>query len=351
MRITEVNIQNLRLFKKARFHPSTKINLIYGDNGSGKTTVLESIYLLARSRSFRSKSNSELISHDEKELYLSANLQNNNEQKITIGIKRTKNKTNVRLSGQTQNKISELAKSIPLNIITPNTQKIFTEGPKNRRRFLDWGVFHVEHNYADLVSLYYKILGQRNAWIKRKEKNYRIWDKQLSDCSKQIDYFREKYFKLFILNLRQMISEYHFLKNLQISYKRGWSKDLDLIDLLNFNNDEIYYPTQKGPHRADIVFNIGKQTVQEFLSRGEQKILAILLILCQINITKDYIGENPILLIDDITSELDEENQKKIFQIISDSNIQVFLTLLNKKIFIHNDFDVEMFHVEHNQII
>ena len=350
MIIEHLYIKNLRIFKEINIYPNKQYNLITGLNGSGKTTILESIYLLARSRSFRTISSKNLIRKNEPELVIQANITNDKNLISRIGIKKTIKKTEVHINANRQNKVSEQAKQLPLGIITPNSYKLISEGPNYRRKFLNWGVFHVEHGYASLINTYNKILTQRNYSLRHQYKYQNVWDKQLAFYGTEIDKIRSRYINQFKQIFFTLSEDYPDLLDIEFSYKRGWSDSRDLMEVLRNNNVEDQKYTYYGPHRADISIFMNGSSAIEVLSHGQIKILSILMILTQLLITKNTLIENPLLLLDDFHYELDNLNLKKIMQTINHLNLQTFISTIDDEIFNLTGLNARVFHVEHGEI-
>ena len=350
MHINNINIKNFRLFENLTFPPSNKINLIIGNNGVGKSTLLEAIYLLARNKSFRTKNTSSLINNQAVEFLITANLTSDFGHNFHIGLKKTTNMTELHIAGKKQRRLTEQARVIPMGIITTNTQKFFTDGPKVRRKFLNWSVFHVEHGYAEIVAKYNKILLQRNTALRNQNRNYRIWDLQLIEYGNEIDVLRKNYINNLQLIFLDQVKYFDYLKDIEIMYKQGWKKDISLSEAIANSNDEINKYTYNGPQRADIEIYINNVSVSECLSSGQLKVLSILLILSQLNITKKVRQESPILLIDDFQSEIDKTNMKKILQVIRNLDCQTFITSINLDKYFESDSDDRLFHVEHGEI-
>ena len=350
MYIENINIKNLRILKNLQFAPSKHINLITGSNGSGKSSLLESIYLLARSRSFRTNNYINLINKDEKEIIISANLIKDSDQKIKIGLKKSSNNTELYIAGHKQKKVSHQARLIPLGIITTNSQKLLNEGPKTKRKFLNWGVFHVEHTYSDLMIKYNKILIQRNSALRTKDRGYRAWDNQLIKYGKEITTLRKKYLNYFEFEMNKLLKGYEAFKNIRIIYKQGWKSEKSLEDVIFESDETLLRYTLYGPHRADLGIYIEDKSVQEILSSGQLKLLSILLIIAQLKLINKYLGEAPILLFDDFQSELDNYNQQLLIQTIKELDIQMFITSIDFNLFFEDGFKGELFHVEHGEI-
>jgi DNA replication and repair protein RecF len=351
--IEKLKISNLRIIESINLKPGAKLNLITGSNGAGKTTILESIYLLARSRSFRTKHTKNLISTDKQEFIINAKLIQQDGSKKNLGIKKTPNRLDIHLNEIKIEKLSDLARSMPIGIITPNIHKLLDGGPIYRRRLIDWGLFHVEHSYAELFAKYKKVLHQRNSALKQKNIDYKIWDVQLARYGEELTDFRSDYlnrlYKIFI----SYTKKFNDLDNIQFNYKKGWSETETLRQTLKnkISKDEKRGFTQSGPHRSDMEILIGRVLATEFLSRGQQKTVAILLILSQMSLQNELVDENPILLFDEIAAELDGKRLKKILEIVDSLNCQAFLTSLNTidNIDLH-EFKIERFHVEHGEL-
>lgn len=327
--------------------------MITGSNGAGKTTILESIYLLARNRSFRTKHTKNLISTDKQEFIINAKLIQQDGSKKNLGIKKATNKSDIHLNEIKIGKLSDLARSMPIGIITPNIHKLLDSGPIYRRRLIDWGLFHVEHGYADLFTKYKKVLHQRNSAIKQKKLDFKIWDIQLAMYGEELADLRKGYLNRLYEIFFGYTKNFDDLRNIQFNYKKGWSETETLRQTLQnkFCNDEKRGFTQSGPHRSDMEILSGRVPAIEFLSRGQQKTVAILLILSQMSLQNKLVDEKPILLFDEITAELDWQRLQKILEIIDSLNCQAFLTSLNAidNINLH-DFEIETFHVEHGEL-
>lgn len=354
MKINLINIENLRVFNNINLVPGSNFNFILGPNGSGKTSLLESIYLLARAKSFRTKKNKVLISEGENSLIISATIENQNSLITKLNLIKTPGSTIVTAAGTKQTKLSEIARIIPLGIITPNTQNLILDGPKYRRKFLDWGVFHVEHDYTEVFRTYQKILNQRNYLLKNKDKDFKVWDKQLIKFGERLDLIRTSYFYDWCSILKKYLKTNHVFHKLKIEYKNGWSETTKLQKILEqrFALDIKNGFTSVGPHRADILIRIGDIQAKEILSRGQIKLLTILMIISQLNLLNNKCGESPILLIDDLDAELDKEKQNLIIEIIKNNSFQAFITMTDVK---KNQYmslnTTKVFHVEHGKIL
>jgi DNA replication and repair protein RecF len=353
LHLQRLKIENLRNIKEAEILPSNNLNFITGSNGAGKTTLLEAIYLLARTRSFRQSQNKTLIKRGEEKLTLFSELQSQTGDRYRIGLSKQKDITTVHKNRKKITKLSELAKSIPLTIITPNIQRIVEEGPTHRRKLLNWGMFHVEPLYAQLAQRYNQTISQRNRALTRNGQDLSVWTKQLVDIGNELNHIQFQYMDDWNKTLEALNAKTNNKLNCKLELYSGWKQGLTfeeaLAELLPTDRERGF--TSAGPHRLDVRINLEGRGVKNFFSRGQNKFLALNLMIAQTQLLKMKQQENPILLIDDVKSELDKESYLRIIETISDLNIQTFITDLNQSLTTHFDAEsFKMFHVEHGHI-
>lgn len=347
MAIKKLHIKNLRNIRQIEFDPSPTLNMIWGDNGSGKTSILESIYILCRGRSFRGLRAGPIIRNGEEYLQVFAVTQSA-EKKSSIGIKKTPGKTEVRIDQTTIRKLSDLAKKTPLQIITPKSHEILERGPEYRRRFLEWGVFHVEPQFQRIYSRFYKALAQRNSALKQKSSSASAWNNEIIQMGNKLTEARYRYFQLFLNVVEKEIS--FFMENEEVNFiwKQGWPEQKTLEDSIrdNISRDMERGFTREGPHRADIVIKYNGGNVSQTASRGQQKIITVAMQIAQSVLTKTSTSKPPIFLIDDLTSELDKKNREKLIARLEQLNYQTFITGTDP--LEHNC--MKMFHVKHGEL-
>jgi len=352
------------------FH--SHLNFIIGSNASGKTSLLEAIYYLSTGKSFRSRRIRNIVNRDisAKEFILFGRLSGSYDtiQSIdsispsthSVGIRKTVlSKTDIKLNGELIRSASKLAAISPVVIIDPNSFELLTGPPKVRRKFLDWGVFHVEHNFSRLSNEYNNCLKQRNTLLRTAKIDtlqLKIWDRKLSNLAEEIDICRKLYTKKLRTNFKQIISYFKIGSNLDIQYIRGWDKDLPMQSALekNYKKDIDSKFTQFGPHRADLKVTIKGRLVEDVLSRGQQKLLVLALYLAQIQCLVDSVKKRTVVLIDDISAELDFQNLQLIFDRLVALETQVICTALDPSIVqkaLPNNEIYKMFHVEHGKIL
>jgi DNA replication and repair protein RecF len=355
LHIKSVKIENLRNITHAELVPHKGLNIIVGNNGAGKTSLLESIYLLARARSFRQKKSGKLINEKAEKLILFAQLLSEDNRVHSIGLEKTTTKTEIRKDGKNLKKLSELAKSIPLTIITPNLQRIIEEEPQNRRRLINWGLFHVEHDYAELANKYKKILMQRNKALRFSHEQIKVWDKQLIPIGNEIFRLMDQYTTSWNCLITELINITRIVKPLSFELIPGWKHDESFADSLERNlilDKERGY-TSSGPHRADLRILHNGKLAKNIFSRGEAKLAAILMLLSQMKLLAISNCEKPILLADDLKSELDINSYTMIIDLIQSLDVQCFVTNLecHKTNSTLSDDSYRLFHVEHGEIL
>jgi DNA replication and repair protein RecF len=351
--IKSIKIENLRNINHAELALSSNTNLIIGNNGAGKTSLLEAIYLLARARSFRQGQQKSQINKESDHLLIYATTEDQHHQEHKIGFYRNKSNTKVKIDGQKANKLSQLAKNLPTVLITPNSHRLIEEGPEHRRRILNWGVFHVEHQFQPKMAGFSRSLLQRNTALRSGSKDLQVWDKAFLDSAHVVYESQERYFgnlKQEILTLAQGIN---FLEGLEIKFYRGWNNNFTLSELLKdrLPTDKERGFTGVGPQRADIEISINRVPTKQLLSRGQQKLLVTIILLAQSKLLEKSTGEKPIFLFDDLESELDNQSIQTICCLLEAQKTQSFITSLNAERLNNYQWSksIRMFHVEHGK--
>lgn len=355
MRLAQFSINQFRNLLDVQFDASSGVNLITGQNASGKTSLLEAIYYLSHIRSFRTQHVSDLINHQHKYFELVARLHHQNEQRIPVGIRRSRQKLVARMNQQDIRRVADIAASFPVLAIHPDSYRLITAGPGERRQFIDWGVFHVEHDFFDAWQRYRRALKQRNSAIRagQQRRLCRMWDNELVTMAEHIHRLRTSYMAELQPVLNRLIKEFFPGKEIQCEYGRGWSEESDLADLLEqrLTQDMKRGYTSVGPQRADLKISVAGQSAQTGISRGQQKMLVALLRLGQAMQFSDKNNRPCVLLYDDLPSELDEENRARIMHILRGMRIQLFITAIEPEQLDLSAWKYKkMFHVEHGKL-
>lgn len=360
MPISSINVTGVRNLAPVSLTLSPRINILFGDNGSGKTSFLEAIHFLALARSFRSTRIDPMIQKDADQALVFAEFTSANDAVLhKLGVSRDRQaEVRIRLDGEQVRSISELARHIPLQLINPESFSLLEGSPKNRRQFLDWGVFHVEQSFIGAWQRLQSSLKQRNSLLRHgiMDSNYLLaWDNEFVSASNAIDLYRQNYIRqlkpVFTETLAQLIQ----LPELTLSYYRGWDKARSLQEVLEQNKQRelsLGY-TQAGPQRADLRVKMANQNATDVLSRGQQK-----LVICALKIAQGYLfaqslREQCIFLVDDLGSELDKHHRKALCQLLDGLNCQIFITSIDQESLANDwrkDTPVSLFHVEQGRI-
>lgn len=351
MSIKQLRISGLRLIEQTEFEPADGLNLIWGANGSGKTTILEAIYLLGRGKSFRNSERDQLITRGETQLNLFIRTEDQNKNRHALGLTKDKGLTQARLDGKKVTRMSDLARTVPLVVITPNSHEILERGPQYRRRFLDWGVFHVEPTFRDIFERFARCLKQRNAVLRMKGGFDTSWDREFVESGNAVNMIREGYYERLEKSLKMLATDLAGQDDIHIEWNRGWSEKNTLehvVEEMRQGDIQAGY-TRYGPQRADISIKLNGQKVEKVASRGQQKMLVVAMYLAQVELARTLSGIETMIMIDDLASELDDDNRTRLLQYLKDLGNQVFITGIKKTGGDEQKFS-GMFHVEQGRI-
>ena len=355
MKIELLRVKNLRNLEDVEIFPGPGINLFFGRNGAGKTSLLEAIYLLGRGRTYRGVSAGPMISEGRAALEVFARAVEDEGGSKAIGVWKNRSETKIKLEGAYINKLSELARRVPLQIITTQSHDLFLRGPGIRRRFLDWGLFHVEHQYQTCYSRYKRILDQRNASLRKGGGETIVWDEPLQQNGQKVHEFREHYITELIPLFKGIAERFFDIRGLGIDYYPGWPSHGDYLQTLRagFARDLQRGFTTVGIHKADLKLTVGKHSADRVVSRGQQKILVSALLIAQAVLLKQKTGDAPLVLFDDISAELDRENIRRLLGLMHKQGFQVYANSTEKILDgkLPEIFGASrMFHVEHGKV-
>ncbi len=328
--IEKLSVTAVRNIEGLDFEPIPTVNILHGENGSGKTSILESIHLLASGRSFRTSKLEPLINSEQEQAVVFARLGDGKE----IGLSKSRRqKHQLKFRAEKQSNWENIARELPCQILDSNSFLLLEGGPKSRRQFLDWGVFHVEHSFVENWRRTKKSIANRNLLLKHRTPDLRqiaAWDSELCLAAGEVDKAREQYFKAFLPLFLELYGKMNGAEvdSLEVDYDRGWDTDTDLADVLvdNRSIDMRYGATQSGPHRADLNFRIGRSRAVDILSRGQQKILVSTMKIAQGLLLSQALDRNCIFLVDDLPSELDRDNRTAILSQLVSMGGQIFIT-------------------------
>ncbi len=331
MPICRLRVSDFRCLQSAALDLDGRFTLISGANGSGKTSILEAIYVLGRGRSFRTRRMEHLIRRGA-EGFLVVGEVEAYERRISLGVEGSPTGVRAQLAGAKANTLAELATVLPVQIIDPEIHRLIEEGPSHRRRFLDWGVFHVEPRFINDWQRYQRALKQRNAALKSRQPLAvtTAWDKELVQYGESMTTARSRYVDLLRVPAVDIVG--NMLKmELSIHYRAGWDTVGGLAEALqvNWQIDQDSGATQVGPHRAELSIRLNGTAVKDRISRGQQKLLAAALLMAQIKLFPAEAPVRPSLLLDDPAAELDHDRLMRLISEVSLQATQLIVTTLH----------------------
>jgi DNA replication and repair protein RecF len=349
MSLGELRIENLRCIESAALEFSPELNLIAGENGAGKTSILEAIFLLGRGRSFRTRSAERLVRHGRSALTVFGRTQDLPPK--AAGIEVSREGTRARVNGENVQTLLELSGVLPVQAIDPDIHKLIEHGPERRRRWLDWLVFHVEPSFAPQWARYQRALKQRNAALKAGQPGATSWDAVLVEAGEAISGARASALRQLEPYLDRLFGAFSGLA-VQINFNAGWPPERTLQDQLrtNLERDRERGLTHGGPHRADVELRIKGRAAREVLSRGQQKLTAVAMIVSQLQLLRAQLGMRATLLLDDPAAELDAKNLARLFDELTALKCQMIATSLTPETALFQA-PKATFHVEQGRVI
>ena len=328
MSLVQLTVEDLRCLQRAELALDPQRNLIWGSNGSGKTSLLEAIFLLGRGRSFRTRNSERLIRHGQPRLTVFGRTDGMPPQ--AVGVQVTKaGGTIARINGAAAGSLTELSQSFPVQVIDPGVHKLVEEGGFRRRRWMDWAVFHVEHGFADVWIRYTRAVKQRNAALRHQPAQAAAWDPEVARLGELIAEARRGMLDQMQTAWRESVLALSGLE-VDLHYSRGWSQDIPLSQALveARPRDQARGLTHSGPHRADVQVRLNGRLAREVLSRGQQKLVAIAMTLAQIRLLQERTATTPTLLLDDPAAELDSPHLLRFIDEVSRLRCQLVITSL-----------------------
>lgn len=326
-------------------------NLFVGPNASGKTSLLEAAFFLSRGRSFRSRRRDALIAYGA-DSFLLAGQATTPMGRVPLGVLGGRGTTEWHVAGNPVPGSAETAERFPAQIIDPEVHKLLEEGPGRRRRFLDWGVFHVEHGFLPNWRRYHLALRQRNAALKQEADDSALapWEQELAASGEILATQRDAYLVRLSAPLAA-IGTALLGAPIRLVHHRGWDRDQPLLEALSEDRrrDRRYRATQLGPHRGDVLVRVEDRTAKDHVSRGQQKLVAAGLMLAQLELQEREKPGCSALLLDDPAAELDGENLARLMALVRQASAQLWVTSLKPEISEHLSGH-RVFHVKHGII-
>lgn len=332
MAVRRLRVESFRNFNLAELVLSPELNCLVGANGSGKTSLLEAIFLVARGRSFRSASLDVLATHPLKHFKALLELEYGASSDTVLFAKTAGHSPEIRLNSTLVARLSEVASRIPVQLLTPEIADLVLSGPVERRQYLDWGLFHVEQGYHRVARDYARALKQRNLLLRNHPRSLSeaedVWAKVLVELGDKITDFREAYcLELFPL-VDRVVSELELGLTLEFRYQRGWPDNTLLEQSMHDGRlaDFRSGTTRIGPHRADIKMKTDGHPSAQVLSRGQAKLLAVALHIAQVQLLAKRAGKRCTVLFDEMIAELDHRHVSLVLTMLRRLESQVILT-------------------------
>jgi DNA replication and repair protein RecF len=322
---------DLRCFEQVTFAPGPRVNWLIGPNGAGKTTVLEAAYILSHGRSFRAGGRTAPRREGAPGYLVYAEILDEDRVRTRLGLKRVEDRWFGRHDGEDLSNLAPLFAACPVVYFGPEGFVLITGAAEERRGFLDWGVFHVEHTSLTLWRSWRRALRQRNALLRQNapSADFQSWEHDLGRHAQRIHEFRSRCLKglepYIAKQARILLPE---LGEVRVEYRPGWDEQIGLTEQLARTraSDRERGHTRYGAHRADWRLCFSNVAQREYLSRGQAKAAALVCTLALAEWLKGNLGEYPLLCIDDLESELDEVHTALVIQWLCRRSIQSWLT-------------------------
>jgi len=326
-----VQVTDFRCLQSAALDLDSRFTLISGPNASGKTSLLESMYVLGRGRSFRTRRLEHLIRHGTSQFVVFGEVETA-ERTVPLGVEGTTAGVRARIAGAKAASLAELALMLPVQIIDPEVHRLIEEGPSRRRRFLDWGVFHVDRSFIGHWQRFHHTLKQRNAALKSRQPRAVVsaWDHDLVNYGERVSKARADYVAL-LRPHAETVGRNLLSLELSLDYRAGWLKGMSFSEALqqSWAHDQESGSTQVGPQRAEMSIRLDGAGVKDRVSRGQQKLLAAALLMAQLKLFPADGAVQPTLLLDDPAAELDDEHLAALIAEVSGHAVQLIVTTLH----------------------
>ena len=331
MPLSRIRMTALRCLREVELDLHPQANYIFGPNGAGKTTLLEGIFVLGRGRSFRTRQMRRLVQHGSDGFAVFGIVATHGATR-RLGVAYGAGRLEKKVDNEAATGMAQLAEILSVHAVDPSMHALVEGGPSERRRFLDWGVFHVEQSYLATWKRYRRVLSQRNAALKNSGSvaELRPWSAALAEAGMAVDESRRRYLE----SLEPYLADFgrRLLDgSLTIDYRRGWPAEQSFEHALATSElrDRQTGSTEPGPHRAELVLRLDDRRVQGEASRGQQKLVAAALILSQVAVESAARPQRSVLVIDDPAAELDALSLQRLLATMNALPAQLVFTALS----------------------
>ncbi|MEE8056879.1 MAG: DNA replication/repair protein RecF [Pseudomonadales bacterium] len=349
-------LENFRCFSSLSVNFSPTLNLFHGANAAGKTSLLEALYFLGHGRSFRSAKTDTLIRGSAESFMIRSELGSDVGTTHQIGLgKKRRQGLIARMDGKKPSVLSDIASVFPIMLIDSEANRLIQDGPGRRRRYLDWGVFHVEHKFLPAWRRYQRALKQRNELLRQSAgvAEIRAWDSELIETAEQIDTCRRACLEQLQEPAQTLLAIALPGIEFSLHYRPGWAVGETYDEALEkgLARDRSIGATQAGPHRADLDITLNGVPARERVSRGQQKMLAGALWLAQSRLFRVATGKAVCLLVDDLPAELDSRFSGIFQSLLLEEPAQLIMTATSAEVLQAPDFQGKaLFHVEQGAV-
>jgi DNA replication and repair protein RecF len=350
--LSRIRITALRCLEAAELDLGPARNYIFGPNGAGKTSLLEAMFVLGRGRSFRTRQIRRLVQRGAEGFAVFGTVTAPGGRVRRLGVSYGAGRLEKKIDGEPAAGMAELAAILPVHAIDPSMHGLVEGGPSERRRFLDWGVFHVEPAYLDAWKRYRRALSQRNAALKGSGygRDLDAWSLAVAEAGTEVEASRRRYVDALVPEVARF-GELLLARPLVLEYRRGWNQDLALLEALAANEarDRAAGTTEGGPHRAELVLRLDDRRVQDEASRGQQKLVAAALVLAQVAVESAAGPGRSILVVDDPAAELDPWSLGRLIGAMANLSAQLVFTALSPQ-HLQPQPGFPVFHVEQGRV-
>ena len=352
-----LELEAFRNIISARLDFPAKTTFLCGANGAGKTTILEAIYLLGHGRSFRSTRLDALVRSGGEGFVVRAGCSRPTGEQERIGFEYRAGRVRVHADGQQVRTRGDLARRLPIRLLTPQALQLLEGGPEVRRRFLDWGLFHVKPAFHECWQRYRRLLRQRNMALRQggiEPRNLATWSEALAAAGESLDRFRRDYLAALMPVYADIQGRLAVTSDfVQIDYRSGWPAGRPLAEALEraLKRDQALGTTTAGPHRAELRILAHGQPARQVLSGGQRKMAVIALLLAQVQLLDQQTGRASLFLVDELADTLDAQHLARVLAELQGGSAQLILTAIER-----TPFEAPLtapaawFHVKHGEI-
>ncbi|GJM08049.1 MAG: DNA replication and repair protein RecF [Lysobacteraceae bacterium] len=353
MFVSRLDIVGLRNLDVTELPLSPGLNLFQGANGAGKTTVVEALFMLGHGRSFRARNHTDLVAYNRKQATIFCQLQADH-RTHQLGLQRDASGTVVKIDGESAS-LADAGRLLPLRLFEPNSHELIDGAAGGRRQFLDWGVFHVEHSFLAGWRRYQAAVRHRNAQLRKgaSDRELSAFEPELARLASQITEQRRNYIEQLVPVFASVVEGLTSKLDVNLKFYQGWGEGQSLADRLAQGRveDRNRGHMISGAHRADLKVIDEHGTVVRRYSRGQTKVVALALVLAQLQLHTTLTGKKAVLCLDDVAAELDGLHQQRLFSWLDNERPQVFATSVNRPEQLDAwTGEVAVFHVEHGKI-